>query len=94
MAKVVLAVIDVMPAPDRLTTGKVLLRELDEFVIGVENPQRVTVPPGILHGFTSVGSTQPVILVNVPDIAYNRTNPDEFRFAIDTVQYDWRVKNR
>lgn len=69
--------------------------EIDEFLIGMYNPQLVTVPPYVLHGFKGVSETEAVV-VNVPTYAYNHQRPDEFRVDPHSpeIPYDWRRKDR
>jgi len=48
------------------------------------------IPPMVVHGFTALDCEETRI-VNVPDIPYNRSNPDEFRIPWDSkdVPYKW-----
>lgn len=68
---------------------------VEEFFIGSHAPSLVKVPPGLYHGFTSLGNKVAVVL-NIPDRPYLTDNPDECRLPIDTeiIQYHWPVKNR
>jgi dTDP-4-dehydrorhamnose 3,5-epimerase len=68
--------------------------EVREFWVGYLNPVLIRVPPRVLHGFMACGG-QPAMLLNIPDLPYNRLNPDECRVKPDdpAIPYDWRVKN-
>ena len=68
--------------------------ETDTFVIGWQRQRRLTIPPGVYHGFTAVG-TEPASIINVPTEIYNYEDPDEFRKPWDDPQigYDWGVQN-
>lgn len=63
---------------------------LQEVYMGVHNPVVVSIPPGVYHGWMCV-SQEEGIVVNVPDLPYNRENPDEYRLPVDTpeIPYDW-----
>ena len=67
--------------------------ELNEFVIGEDNPALLVIPKGIVHGFTSANE-QPAYIVNIPNQLYNYSKPDEFRIPFDTkdIPYDWRCE--
>jgi len=52
----------------------------EEFVLGLDNPLLVQIPPGVLHGFESVGDEEAVI-INTPTEHYNKGSPDEYRVA-------------
>ncbi|WFN35339.1 dTDP-4-dehydrorhamnose 3,5-epimerase family protein [Methanogenium sp. S4BF] len=65
-------------------------RNLMELFIGEKNPALVTVPPGVCHGFKAIGDTT-AFFVSIPTLAYNYSDPDEFRLPPDTdeIPYDW-----
>jgi dTDP-4-dehydrorhamnose 3,5-epimerase len=48
------------------------------------------VPPGVLHGYRTLG-TEPAIIVNFPSELYDRARPDEERVAFDepSIGYRW-----
>lgn len=70
------------------TKGKV-----DEHLIGDDNPAAILIPPGVYHGYKTVG-TKPSLLLNLPTALYDREHPDEFRVPYDSpdVPYNWDVK--
>ncbi len=63
-------------------------------VMGWQRQLRLTIPPGVYHGFTAVG-TEPALIINIPTEVYDRKNPDELRRPWDDpeIGYDWSVKN-
>ena len=63
--------------------------ELQEFVISLETPILVSIPPGVYHGFEPLG--EEAIAVNIPDKTYNREHPDEYRipFNSEKVPFRW-----
>ena len=69
--------------------------EIDEFFTGERKPMVVKIPQGIYHGFTSLAGKTAIIL-NIPTMPYDRTDPDERRLPYDTpkIDYDWDVLNR
>jgi len=66
-------------------------REIQEFILDLEHPMLVQIPSYVYHGFKCV-SDEEAIVINTPNLPYNRENPDEYR--IDTcendIPYDWR----
>jgi dTDP-4-dehydrorhamnose 3,5-epimerase len=68
--------------------------ETDTFVIGWQRQRRITIPPGVYHGFTAVGAL-PAAIINLPTELYDYDHPDEFRRPWDDpeIGYDWGVKN-
>lgn len=63
-------------------------------VMGWQRQLRLTIPPGVCHGFTPVG-TEPAAIINIPTEVYDYRNPDEQRRPWDDpeIDYDWEVKN-
>lgn len=61
-----------------------------DVVAGEANPVLIIIPPGIYHGFKSVGEA-PAYVVNVPTEVYNYDEPDELRRPYDdpAIPYDW-----
>lgn len=51
-----------------------------ELCIGERNPVSVQIPPGVWHGWMGLDSGLNLVL-NVPDLPYNASNPDEIRCA-------------
>ena len=64
--------------------------EVQEVYMGVHRPVLLRIPPGVYHGWVCV-SQEEGIVVNVPDLPYDRDNPDEYRLPFDTpdIPYDW-----
>jgi dTDP-4-dehydrorhamnose 3,5-epimerase len=54
----------------------------------------VQIPPGVYHGWICV-SQEEGIVVNVPDLPYDRRHPDEYRLPPDCpeIPYDWARRN-
>lgn len=74
------------PRAESSTYGKI-----DEFIISLDSPMLVQIPPMIYHGFKSVGEGEAVV-VNTVTEPYSPEKPDEFRidpYAND-IDYDWR----
>jgi len=71
--------------PDSRTRG-----QLQEFLLGRDRLQLITIPPGVYHGFKCVGE-QEVMALNCPTRPYNAQEPDELRLPPDSDQipYDW-----
>ncbi len=63
---------------------------LQEVYMGIHNPVLVRIPPGVYHGWRCV-SEEEGIVVNVPDLPYDRDHPDEYRLPPDTpdIPYNW-----
>lgn len=66
-------------------------REVDEFILSLDEPKVVQIPPEVYHGFKCVGD-QEAIVINTPTRAYNRESPDEYRIDAyeNDIPYDWR----
>jgi len=64
-----------------------------EFFIGDEAPCTVMFPPGVWHGFQNVGDSEALVL-NMPDVPHDHSDPDEERCPWDSLPYDWAVRNR
>jgi len=66
---------------------------VNEFFLGVQNPQLVQIPAGVYHGWKCV-SLEVSLVVNVPDQPNNRADPDEQRLEPHgTLPYDWARKD-
>jgi dTDP-4-dehydrorhamnose 3,5-epimerase len=68
--------------------------EVNEFFMGHLNPTKVTIPPGVMHGFKGI-SPEMTLIVNVPTKLYNYREPDEHRLPAhtDKIPYDWNRKD-
>jgi dTDP-4-dehydrorhamnose 3,5-epimerase len=69
--------------------------EVNEFFLGVWNPVRLHIPPGVYHGFKCI-STGEAMIVNTPTEPYHRREPDEFRLPAHTAEipYDWSRQDK
>ena len=75
--------------------GSKTYREVNEFILSLENPLLVKIPPYVFHGFTAVGDEDAMIL-NLPTELYQYTEPDEYRenpFS-SKIPYDWGCVDR
>ncbi len=68
--------------------------ELNEFFLGDDNFAALVVPPGVYHGYKTVGA-KPALIVNFPDQLYDPSHPDEQRIPDDSrdVPYRWDVRH-
>ena len=69
--------------------------EVNEFLVGVHNPELVVIPPGVLHGFKCISEVE-AIVVNCPTEVYNPDAPDEIRADAHSkdIPYDWTRKDK
>ena len=66
---------------------------VNEFFIGVLNPMLVQVPNLVYHGWKCI-SSEPSLVVNVPNEPYQRDEPDEYRLEPHgSLAYDWARKD-
>ncbi|MBD3211389.1 MAG: dTDP-4-dehydrorhamnose 3,5-epimerase [Candidatus Lokiarchaeota archaeon] len=66
---------------------------INEIFFGEKNPQLISIPPGIWHGFKAIAGKKMMVL-NCPTELYNYEAPDEYRLPYDTdkIDYDWEIK--
>lgn len=66
--------------------------QVEEYVISLENPILVRIPPDVYHGFKCIGDEEAVVINTVTE-PYNTNAPDEYRLdAFDNnIPFDWRV---
>ncbi|PIU41055.1 MAG: dTDP-4-dehydrorhamnose 3,5-epimerase [Candidatus Omnitrophica bacterium CG07_land_8_20_14_0_80_42_15] len=66
-------------------------KEINEFIISLDDPKLVQIPPLVYHGFKCV-SEEEAVVINTPTEPYNRKNPDEYRIDPynNDIPYDWR----
>jgi len=66
-------------------------KEVQDFIIDLENPLLVQIPPNVYHGFKCI-SDQEAIVINTVTKVYNHANPDEYKIdPLDNdIPYDWR----
>ena len=64
--------------------------EVNEFFAGTHNPVRITIPPGVCHGFKCIGGDEGIIINTVTE-TYKYDDPDEFRIDPhdNDIPYDW-----
>jgi len=66
-------------------------KEVNEFIVSMEDPLLVQIPPLVYHGFKCVSDNE-AIVVNTVTEPYNYKTPDEYRVDAyeNDVPYDWR----
>jgi dTDP-4-dehydrorhamnose 3,5-epimerase len=69
--------------------------EVNEFILSLESPLLVKIPPYVFHGFTAVGNEDAMIL-NLPTEPYHHSEPDEYRESpfSGKIPYDWGLVDR
>jgi len=69
-------------------------KQVDQFYLGVHNPQLVQIPKGVYHGWMCI-SPEEAIIVNIPTELYVYGSPDEFRLDPhdNDIPYDWERKD-
>lgn len=75
-------------------SGSRTVGEINEFFLGEENFSALLVPPGVYHGYKTIGA-KPALILNFPDRVYDRERPDEQRIAYDSpeVPYRWDLRH-
>lgn len=66
--------------------------QINDFIISLENPMVVKIPPFVYHGFKCISDVEAVV-INVPDFPYNPKQPDEYRIDAfkNDIDYDWKA---
>jgi dTDP-4-dehydrorhamnose 3,5-epimerase len=64
---------------------------LMQLLVSEHRPQLVIVPPGIWHGVENVNS-EPAVIVNMPDRAYEYEQPDHWRLPPDTIEIPYAFR--
>ncbi len=66
-------------------------KQVQDFIIDLENPVLVQIPSNVYHGFKCIGDKE-AIMINIPNRPYNHKNPDEYRVDPynNDIPYDWR----
>ena len=66
-------------------------KEVNDFLISLENPILVQIPPLVYHGFKCVGDKE-AIVINTVTRPYNHKKPDEGRIDAyeNDIPYDWK----
>jgi len=64
--------------------------EVNDFIISLEDPMLVRIPPLVYHGFKCVGEEE-AIVINTVTRPYNHEHPDEYRVDAhdNDIPYDW-----
>jgi len=68
--------------------GSATKGEIDEFIIGEDDPRLVQIPPLVWHGFKNIGSVE-ALVINIPTRPYNHQSPDELRRPHTDFSYEW-----
>ena len=68
-------------------------RQSQAIVVGELARKRITIPPGVWHGWICLG-TQTAIVINMPSEHYNYAEPDELRRPWDDpeIAFEWQRK--
>ncbi len=74
-------------------TGSPTYRMVNEFRTGVAAPTLLIVPPGVWHAVQNI-SSEPSLIVNITDKAYQYQDPDHWRLPIDSeeIPYSFTAK--
>ncbi len=66
-------------------------KEVNDFIVNLENPILIKIPKGVYHGFKCVSDNEAVV-INVPTLVYNYKEPDEYRLDAfkNDIPYDWK----
>jgi len=66
-------------------------KEVNEFIISLDDPMLVSIPPLVYHGFKCV-SDKEALVINTVTEPYNHKNPDEYRVDAygNDIPYDWK----
>jgi dTDP-4-dehydrorhamnose 3,5-epimerase len=64
---------------------------VEEYIIGIDSPMLVQIPPEVYHGFKCI-SEEEAVVINTVTVPYNRNEPDEYRVdAFDNdIPFDWK----
>jgi dTDP-4-dehydrorhamnose 3,5-epimerase len=65
--------------------------KINEFILSIDEPKLIQIPPLVYHGFKCISDNE-AIVINIPDLPYNRQSPDEYRVDAyeNNITYDWR----
>lgn len=66
-------------------------KEVSEFIVSLEDPILIQIPPLVYHGFKCIGDKE-AIVVNTVTEPYNHKSPDEYRVDPyeNDITYDWK----
>ncbi len=67
-------------------------KEVNEHIIGEDNPVLLSFDGAMWHGFKCIG-TKPCLLINFPDRLYDYKEPDEARMPFNSpeIPYTWDI---
>lgn len=66
-------------------------KEVNEFIIGPDDPMLVTIPKLVYHGFKCISDVE-ALVINTVTRPYDYKKPDEYRMDPydNDIPYDWR----
>lgn len=66
-------------------------KEINDFIISLDEPMLVQIPPLVYHGFKCLGNTEAIVINTVTE-PYNHKKADEYRVDADDsdIPYDWK----
>lgn len=75
--------------PDSPTEG-----QLNQFFLGVHQPLKVTIPPGVWFGLKAVGIGEALVVV-LTDLPHDSRDPDEERLdpVLNEIPFDWERRD-
>jgi dTDP-4-dehydrorhamnose 3,5-epimerase len=78
-----------------LREGSPTCGETQVIYMGVRRPMVVAIPPGVAHGYRTLGNEPAALLYHTTE-HYDPADPDEMRIPFDDprIGFDWRTKNR
>ena len=63
-------------------------------VLSADQPQLLTIPTGLFHGFTPCHGHREAAILNIPSRQYDPINPDEERVGPLEFPFRWAVESR
>jgi dTDP-4-dehydrorhamnose 3,5-epimerase len=71
--------------------GSATLGEVGEYIISLDDPMVVRIPPGVYHGFKCI-SAEEAVVINTVTVPYDPADPDEYRVDEydNDIDFDWR----
>ncbi len=72
-------------------TGSPTHKKTTEFLLDLDSPILVQIPPMVYHGFKCVSTEEAIVINNVTE-PYDHSKPDEYRVDPynNDIDYDWR----
>lgn len=70
-------------------------RNVEEYIISLDDPMLVQIPPEVYHGFKCISDTEAVV-INTVTLPYDPGEPDEYRAdPFDSnIPFDWKKETR